>query len=262
MKSKAHIFSHPIHPILVSLPIAFYTGTFAFDLIYAFTDQSAFPTTSFYLNIAAIATALLAAIPGLIDYIYVVPPKSTGRKRAAKHGILNVLVLMLFAIALWYRYGLQPNEFILLSIEVVAMILLGIAGWMGGTLVVRNQIGIDIRYARAGKWKEQVITNDMSGKLLVAFANELEVDQMKLVHIDRKRIVLARTETGFVAFDDRCPHRGGSLAAGSMICGTVQCPWHGSQFDVVTGDLKCGPATNSIRTYKIVVNGNQIFLEI
>jgi nitrite reductase/ring-hydroxylating ferredoxin subunit len=74
---------------------------------------------------------------------------------------------------------------------------------------------------------------------------------MKLVHVDDKRVVVARTEEGHAAFDDRCTHRGGPLSDGVLICGTVQCPWHGSQFDVRTGEVKCGPAEKGIRTYPI-----------
>ena len=65
---------------------------------------------------------------------------------------------------------------------------------------------------------------------------------MKLVHAGDKRIAVARTEKGYAAFQDRCTHRGGPLSDGVLICGTVQCPWHGSQFDVHTGEVKCGPA--------------------
>jgi hypothetical protein len=83
----------------------------------------------------------------------------------------------------------------------------GVAGWMGGTLVHRNQIGVDIRYAGAGKWKELYIDEE-AGPLEVCTLEELEVDQMKLIHIKDKRIVIARSEQGFVAFDDRCTHRG------------------------------------------------------
>ncbi|MGN6616160.1 MAG: Rieske (2Fe-2S) protein, partial [Ilyomonas sp.] len=80
------------------------------------------------------------------------------------------------------------------------------------------------------------------------------------LHIDKKRIVLARTEDGYKAFDDRCTHKGGSLAGGSMICGTVQCPWHGSHFDVSTGQVKEGPATENITTYKITEMNGKVYL--
>jgi len=74
---------------------------------------------------------------------------------------------------------------------------------------------------------------------------------MKLLRVGDKRVVLARTETGYVAFDDRCTHRGGSLAGGVMVCGTVQCLWHGSQFDVSTGKVKAGPASKEIAVYRV-----------
>jgi nitrite reductase/ring-hydroxylating ferredoxin subunit len=83
---------------------------------------------------------------------------------------------------------------------------------------------------------------------------------MKLLHIGNQRIVLARTEQGFVAFEDHCTHRGGSLADGVLICGTVQCPWHGSQFDVRAGALKSGPAGEGIHVYQVEERGGEVCL--
>jgi nitrite reductase/ring-hydroxylating ferredoxin subunit len=85
---------------------------------------------------------------------------------------------------------------------------------------------------------------------------------MKLIHTKDKRIVVARTEQGYVAFDDRCTHKGGSLAGGSMICGTVQCPWHGSQFDVKTGEVKAGPAKDKIEIYPVSESGGKVYLSV
>jgi nitrite reductase/ring-hydroxylating ferredoxin subunit len=135
-------------------------------------------------------------------------------------------------------------------LEIAGVILLSIAGWLGGTLVFRNQIGVDIRYAHAGKWKEEYIDHG-DGEIKVASIDELKVNQMKLIHIRGKRVVVCRTEKGYAAFDDHCTHRGGSLAGGAMICGTVQCPWHGSQFDVHSGSMLAGPATKSISVYPV-----------
>jgi nitrite reductase/ring-hydroxylating ferredoxin subunit len=73
--------------------------------------------------------------------------------------------------------------------------------------------------------------------------------------------VLARTEQGYVAFHDRCTHRGGSLAGGVMIGGVVQCPWHGSQFDCRSGAVRGGPAEEPIHTYSVREENGQILLE-
>lgn len=261
MKSRAHLKGHPIHPILVCFPIAFYIGTLLFDIL-AKTYSPEFLFTAYNLEIAALIAAGVAAIPGIIDYVYTVPPKSTAKKRGAKHALTNVAVLMFFTAALIYRANNEmPNITILILLEGIGVILVLFAGWMGGTLVYRNQIGVDPRYAEAGKWKEEYF-KQTEGEVEVGATNELKINQMKLVHIGDKRVVIARSEEGYVAFDDYCTHRGGSLAGGAMICGTVQCPWHGSQFSVTDGSVKAGPAKMPIVTYSLREEGGKLYLTV
>lgn len=259
MKSRANVKGHPIHPILVCFPIAFYTGTLLFDIL-AKTYSPEFLFTAYNLEIAALIAAGVAAIPGIIDYIYTVPPKSTAKKRGTKHALTNVGVILLFTAALVYRANNEvPNINILIALEGAGEVLLFFAGWMGGTLVYRNQIGVDPRYAGAGKWKEEHYQTS-EAEIQVATTNELKINQMKLIHVNGKRIVIARSEDGYAAFDDRCTHRGGSLAGGAMICGTVQCPWHGSQFNVHDGTVKAGPAESPVFTYKLRRENEKLFL--
>ncbi|MBA2746583.1 MAG: DUF2231 domain-containing protein, partial [Flavisolibacter sp.] len=142
MRSTAHIKSHPIHPILVPFPIAFLIGSFLFDLYGFVFKEPALYQTSFYMQVAGIGFAVLAAIPGLIDLNKTVPPDSSARKRGIRHGILNTLMLIIFTIAWFYRKGDNADMRILLLMEFTGSILLFIAGWMGGTLVYRNQIGV------------------------------------------------------------------------------------------------------------------------
>jgi nitrite reductase/ring-hydroxylating ferredoxin subunit len=92
--------------------------------------------------------------------------------------------------------------------------------------------------------------------------DELGVDQMKLLRIGQRRIVLGRTEEGYVAFDDRCTHKGGTLADGTLMCGMVQCPWRGSQFDVHTGAVKHGPAKQAIATYGVGRRDGRLLLHL
>jgi len=260
MRSRAHIKSHPIHPILVVFPIAFFIGTFIFDILGIIYNYEIFYAVSFYMQISGIIGAVLAAVPGAIDYFKTVPPNSSAKKRATKHALLNITNLILFLIA-WILKGNNINPYIILVLETIGIILLGIAGWLGGTLVYRNQIGVDPRYANAGKWKEEE-KDTAKGQIEVASADELKTDQMKLIHLNDKRIVIARTEKGYVAFDDHCTHKGGSLAGGVMICGTVQCSWHGSQFDVNTGIVKAGPAKEKINTYTISEANGKVYLNL
>jgi uncharacterized membrane protein/nitrite reductase/ring-hydroxylating ferredoxin subunit len=261
MRSKASFRGHPIHPALIPFPFAFLIGAFAFDAAGILFERPSWWTTGGHLAVAGVLTALVAAVPGLVDYFYTVPPRSTGKRRATRHMIVNLSAVTLVAAAWFIRRDirLEPTVFVL-TLELGALVLLIIGGWMGGTLVNRNQIGVDHRYADAGKWREQTVEARPNAPVAVARADELEVDQMKLLHVGDRRIVLARTERGYAAFDDHCPHRGGSLAGGTMICGTVQCPWHGSQFDVTTGAVKAGPADRSIGSYRVVQQDQSIQL--
>lgn len=259
MRSKASIKSHPLHPILIPFPIAFFTGTLLAHAAGLIWNSYELLRTAYYLNLAGIAFAVAAAVPGIIDFIYTVPPKSSGKKRAAQHGTINVIVLLIFTVAFFYRRNEDASQNLLLAMEVAGIILMMIAGWMGGTLAYRNQIGVDVRYANAGKWNEAYFTTNQN-TIAVAALDELKVNAMKLLHVNGKRIVLARTEENYVAFDDRCPHKGGSLAGGSMMCETVQCPWHGSQFDVRNGAVKAGPSKESISSYKVQVANGKVIL--
>jgi uncharacterized membrane protein/nitrite reductase/ring-hydroxylating ferredoxin subunit len=259
MKSKVNIQSHPLHPILIPFPIAFFTGTLLCHVTGWWLNRADLLTTAYYLNIGGIVFALLAAIPGFIDFLYTVPPKSSGKKRAAKHGMINVIMLLCFIIAFFYRSRETSNQLFLASLEIIGVSLMIIAGWLGGTLVYRNQIGVDIRYANAGKWKEASFDKD-KGEIEVADVDELKVNSMKLLHLKDKRIVLARTEDRYTAFEDRCSHRGGSLAAGSTICNVVQCPWHGSQFDIISGVVRSGPAKEGIKIYTVKEREGKIIL--
>jgi nitrite reductase/ring-hydroxylating ferredoxin subunit/uncharacterized membrane protein len=262
MRSAAHFRGHPIHPMLIPFPFAFLTGAFVFDLAGRVTGHPTWWSTGRHLAIVGIAAALLAAVPGFIDYLRTVPPKSSGKRRATIHMLLNLTVVTVFIVATWLRSGSVAPETPVLVLEGMALAMLFIGGWLGGVLVSRNQISVDHRYARAGQWKEASVRAAPGQALVVARSDELEVDQMKLLRLDGRRLVLGRTKEGYVAFDDRCTHRGGSLAGGVMIGGMVQCPWHGSQFDCRSGAVKAGPAKEPIQTYRVREQEGKVMLSL
>src|SRR5436309_3725171 len=103
MRSRAHFKSHPIHPMLVAFPIAFLYGAFGFDAAGRLARWPGGWATGASLSLAAIASGLVAAVPGLIDYRYVVPPNSSGRARATQHMIVNASALTAFAVGWAFR---------------------------------------------------------------------------------------------------------------------------------------------------------------
>ncbi len=262
MRSHAQIKAHPIHPSLIPFPFAFLWGALLFDLAALLWDAPALGTTASHLIVAGVAAGVIAAVPGVIDYVMTVPPDSSGKRRATRHAIGNVSALALFTMAWFQRAdaGVQPG--LPLVLEAAGAALLSYAGLLGGTLVIRNMASVDHRYADTGKWKEQSITAREGESVVVADSDELKADQMKLLRVNGRRIALARTAEGYSAFDDHCTHRGGSLADGVLIEGTVQCLWHGSQFDVGNGSVKCGPAKKEIRTYPVQEKRGKVWLTV
>lgn len=260
MRSRAHIKGHPIHPSLIPFPFAFLWGAALFDLGYLVSDRTAWTVTASHLTLAGIGAGLLAAVPGIIDYLYAVPPRSSARQRATKHAIGNVVALLIFFTAWWLRADDGTMSTATLALELAGAGLLAYSGLLGGELVVRNMISVNHRYANKGRWQEEDFSTAPGTSVVVAKAKDLGVGHMKLVRVNGRRVAVARTADGVCAFEDRCTHRGGSLAGGVLIGKTVQCLWHGSQFDVRTGRLVCGPAEEGIRTFPIEQRGDDIVL--
>lgn len=263
MRSRAHFRSHPLHPMLIAFPVAFTVGALGFDLVGRLGDWPTVWAAGAYLSAAAVVSGLVAGVPGLIDYFGVVPPNSSAKTRATWHMAVNVTALALFALSWVFRdpETLRPGPGTLL-LEATGIGLISWGGWMGGTLAYRNQIGVDHRYAHAGKWKEHYAEGRPGEAVAVADTGELKPGQMKLVHAYGRRVVLARTGVGHAACADRCTHKGGPLSDGALVCGVVACPWHGSQFDVRTGAVKAGPAEQPIETYRVEEADGQVRLTL
>lgn len=78
---------------------------------------------------------------------------------------------------------------------------------------------------------------------------------------DGRRICLVRDGATVYAVDDRCPHRDFALSGGDVVAPCVlECPWHGAHFDVRTGAVLQGPATDAIATYVVRVEAGGIFI--
>jgi uncharacterized membrane protein/nitrite reductase/ring-hydroxylating ferredoxin subunit len=260
MRSKAAISSHPIHPILVAFPIALWVMALIFALLGVSQGNAMLWAAGFYCVIAGCVGAVLAALPGALDWWTVVPRQSSAKQRGLIHGSLNVVALLLF-IAIAYRQGsaaARPDG-LNLFLMVVGVVLIGISGWLGGTLVYRNQIGVDHLYASAGKLKERMLSG---WDRPVCNQSELGDGQLLLAKVGNDRIVVGRCKEGLFAFSDHCTHRGGPLSDGALVECTVQCPWHGSQFDIRTGRVVAGPAEEKIDVHQIEVRGGEVYIKM
>jgi uncharacterized membrane protein len=133
MRTPASIAGHPIHPMLVTLPIGLFVFSFVCDLIYVFgSGNPTFAIVALYTMAGGIVGALAAAIFGFIDLMSL-PPEP--RKTGLAHMTINLSVVVLYVINFWLRSGTPeaPGGYVWLSL--IAIALLVVSGWLGGKMV-------------------------------------------------------------------------------------------------------------------------------
>ena len=101
------------------------------------------------------------------------------------------------------------------------------------------------------------------GKIIACKISELQDGNMKKVVIDGREIVVANVGGKYFACDDTCTHAGASLSEGELNDSTIKCGWHGAQFNCTDGCLVKFPATiNGLKSYKVIVESDDIFVEV
>lgn len=143
MRSRAKALGHAIHPILIVFPLGLLTTAVIFDLVHLATDRTGFAVAAGYMIGAGLLGGLLAAVPGLVDWLAI--PQGTRAKRVGLlHGAGNVLVLLLFFASWMIRTG---NDWIpdaaALVFGFAGIAVAGVTGWLGGELVERLGVGVD-----------------------------------------------------------------------------------------------------------------------
>lgn len=140
--SSANLAGHPLHPILITLPIGFFVATFLFDLVFWQTGNQAFATGALWLLGAGLVGAALAAVTGLIDFL------GDGRIRklsdAWQHAIGNIILVLiqLFSFYQRYRYGASAVVPMGLVLSLVAVGIMAFTGWKGGEMVFRHRVAV------------------------------------------------------------------------------------------------------------------------
>ena len=94
--------------------------------------------------------------------------------------------------------------------------------------------------------------------LAVAKVSGISRGKMKLVDLGGEEVVVANVDGTFYAFGNLCPHFNGPLVRGKLRGFKVTCPWHRSVFDVKSGLPLKGPATSSVLTYQVRIEGDDI----
>jgi uncharacterized membrane protein len=141
-RSTASIAGHPIHPMLVPFPIAFFVATFACDLAFWSTGDAYWSTTGLWLLGAGLVTAALAAVVGLIDVLG--EPRIRALRDVWWHAGGNVLLVLIQAFSWYTRYteGMAAVVPLGLILSLVAVCIMLFTGWKGWQMVYRHHVGV------------------------------------------------------------------------------------------------------------------------
>jgi nitrite reductase/ring-hydroxylating ferredoxin subunit len=113
-------------------------------------------------------------------------------------------------------------------------------------------------YALESKRKIALVMNNDFVK--VAATKDIQPLQMKEVEVAGEKVCVINVEGKFYAIDNVCTHEGGPLAEGTLEGYEVECPWHGSRFDVRTGEVINPPAETPQPLYEVKVEDNNILV--
>jgi nitrite reductase/ring-hydroxylating ferredoxin subunit len=102
-----------------------------------------------------------------------------------------------------------------------------------------------------------VMNNDF---IRVAVTKDIQPSQMKEVEVAGEKVCVINVDGKFYAIDNVCTHEGGPLAEGTLEGYEVECPWHGSRFDVRTGEVINPPAETPEPVYEVKVEDNNILV--
>ncbi|HEV2887490.1 MAG TPA: Rieske 2Fe-2S domain-containing protein [Jatrophihabitans sp.] len=232
---------HPLHPVLVVVPLGSWLGASYLDL----TGGKAGRVAATKLVGLGIASAIPAAMAGINDWA---DTRLAERRVGFVHALGNELALGLYTGS-WFarrrqRHGLG------VALAASGALLLGVTGWLGGHLSYARGVGVDTTaFDRASEEWTDVLPEA-----------ELVDEQPTLVYDGKLPVLLVRTGGQLCAITDRCTHRGGPLHEGELSDGCIVCPWHGSKFRVSDGQVLAGPATRGQRAYEVRVQDGSIQL--
>lgn len=223
---------HPLHPVLVVVPLGSWLGASYLDLTAGKAGQAA----ATKLVGLGIASAIPAALTGTNDWA---DTRLAERRVGFVHAVGNQLALGLYAGS-WLARRRQ-RQGLGAALAAVGALTLGVTGWLGGHLSYARGVGVDTTAFdhASDEWTDVLPEADLVD------------EQPTLVYDGKLPVLLVRTDGQLYAIADRCSHRGGPLHEGEFTDGCIVCPWHYTKFRVSDGQLMSGPATRGQRAYEV-----------
>lgn len=140
-ESQITIFGHPVHPMLVTFPIAFFSATVATDAAFAYLGDAFWAYMSFWLLVGGVVMGGLAALVGVTDFTLV---KDIRRHLSSWNHFLTAIVTMALGVVNLLQRLDEPLSAVWpwgISMSVSTVVMLGVAGWLGGKMVFEHNLG-------------------------------------------------------------------------------------------------------------------------
>ena len=140
MRTPANIAKHPIHPMLVPIPIGLWVFSLVCDLVFVFGGGSDnWAIVAYYTMVGGVIGALVAAVPGFIDMLSLPPGP---RRTALAHMTINLTVVGLYVWNIWLRFDEARDMTLPVALSAIAVALLVVSGWLGGKMVYVHGIAV------------------------------------------------------------------------------------------------------------------------
>ena len=181
------------------------------------------------LLVFGVLAMVAAAVTGIADYT---DTDGQARVRATVHNTVMVASLVAYATSLYIRLGAPVDRTPAIVLGVIAAVLLTVGAYVGGEVVYALGNMIDRHAWRRGadKW----VTVDISAVK--------DAEPSRVMAGEHPILVVRYGETVF-AMDEMCAHAGAPLSEGKIVDRQIECPWHGSRYELATGYRKRGPTT-------------------
>lgn len=241
---------HPLHPVLTDIPVGAWTATVVLDAMDAHSESAGLRRASDTALAIGIAGAAGSAVTGITDWQHTV---GESRRTGFLHGLLNTVALGFFIGSLVSR-GKRDRQ-VARNLALTGYAIAGFSAYLGGDLVFRQKIGVN----RAPEM-EEIETADF---VPVLAEDQLPENRLTIALLNNVPLVLLRRGDQVYALAETCAHMGGPLADGELKEGpdgrpVVMCPWHGSHFDMTSGDTVGGPSTYPQPCFETRIRDGQI----
>ena len=242
---------HPVHPLAVAIPVGTWTLALGLDLlaVAGVLRDRATPRAADLALKAGAAGAVLAIATGLADWQHL---NGRDRRTGLVHGTINTasLALNVGSIVLRARGRLAAGRWV----SVTAFAFTGISSYLGAHLIYRRKNAVD----HADRSPEP---RDFVAVLPLADLEDGVPHRASVWdEVARKEIGIALVKQGarVHAMGARCSHAGGPLDQGWVLDGALVCPWHGSSYDLETGQPTSGPSTCPQPRYQVRLHNGMV----